>query len=367
MSPCSKVSTRSPSGSYDWVYGPCMPRAARSASAYFPSATSRRTSASACGAFGLFQSRGPPDQSVSSLSWSRSRSMPPNTIAPSLPLPTGSASTHCCAGRRYQSVRWLATCCCAAPAAAGAAASDASPPAASMPPASVALCTTKSRLVTPLVSVMNATRCGSLDSARDDGAALLSWVRSWQVDMDTGDRRRVAAPVVERGARVVHAYDARDCVGYREGTVAQHLDHRDEVGRGGVARAEDVELLLHELRGVEGDRRLGVADEYDARGERRLMHRGDEGLGQADRFDDDVGAIPVGERSKAVGESDSLGIDGLARAGLAAQRQLVHGDVHGDDACATTRGTGDGAKSDRAAADHHDHVTVGDAASIRRV
>src|SRR5215207_3042313 len=28
MSPCSKVSTRSPSGSYDWVYGPCMPRAA---------------------------------------------------------------------------------------------------------------------------------------------------------------------------------------------------------------------------------------------------------------------------------------------------------------------------------------------------
>jgi hypothetical protein len=47
----------------------------------------------------------PPAQMVSSLSWSRSSSMPPNTIAPSRPLPTGSASAHCAAGCRYQSFR----------------------------------------------------------------------------------------------------------------------------------------------------------------------------------------------------------------------------------------------------------------------
>src|SRR4051812_27178596 len=29
--------------------------------------------------------------------------MPPNTIAPNRPLPTGSASTHCVAGESYQS------------------------------------------------------------------------------------------------------------------------------------------------------------------------------------------------------------------------------------------------------------------------
>ncbi len=36
-------------------------------------------------------SYGPPDQSVSSFSWMRSRSMPPKTMAPRRPLPTGRA------------------------------------------------------------------------------------------------------------------------------------------------------------------------------------------------------------------------------------------------------------------------------------
>jgi hypothetical protein len=56
---------------------------------------------SAARAFVLFGSYGPPAHSVSSLSWMRSWSTPPNTIAPSRPLPTASASTHFAAGRRY--------------------------------------------------------------------------------------------------------------------------------------------------------------------------------------------------------------------------------------------------------------------------
>ena len=42
-------------------------------------------------ALGLFQSLGPPDQSVSSFSASRSEPTPPKTIAPSRPLPIGRA------------------------------------------------------------------------------------------------------------------------------------------------------------------------------------------------------------------------------------------------------------------------------------
>src|SRR5690606_18236250 len=55
-------------------------------------------------ASGLCLSRGPPYQRESSFSCSTSRPVLPNTIAPSRPLPTGSASSHCSAGRLYQSL-----------------------------------------------------------------------------------------------------------------------------------------------------------------------------------------------------------------------------------------------------------------------
>src|SRR6266508_1429795 len=55
----------------------------------------------------LFQSLGAPDHSVSWLSWSRSLTTPPKSIAPKRPLPIGRASTHCSAGWRYQSVSSL--------------------------------------------------------------------------------------------------------------------------------------------------------------------------------------------------------------------------------------------------------------------
>ena len=58
------------------------------------SAISRRTSGSASFASGFTGSYGRPAHSVSSFSCSRSWTMPPNTIAPSRPLPTGSARTH---------------------------------------------------------------------------------------------------------------------------------------------------------------------------------------------------------------------------------------------------------------------------------
>ncbi len=63
---------------------------------------------------GLFQFRGPPDQSVASLSWRRSFVTPPKIIAPSRPLPTGSASVQRLAGSAYFNVK--------SPANAGAAA-----------------------------------------------------------------------------------------------------------------------------------------------------------------------------------------------------------------------------------------------------
>jgi hypothetical protein len=51
-----------------------------------------------------------PDQSVSSLSCSRSLATPPKTMAPRRPLPTGNASTHWAAGWRYQSLRGEVVC-----------------------------------------------------------------------------------------------------------------------------------------------------------------------------------------------------------------------------------------------------------------
>ena len=53
-------------------------------------------------ASGLSHSFGCPDQSDSSLSWNRSSGSPPKIIAPSRPLPMGSASTQWLAGAVYQ-------------------------------------------------------------------------------------------------------------------------------------------------------------------------------------------------------------------------------------------------------------------------
>ena len=67
----------------------------------------RLTRGSASRAAACDGSYGPPAHSVSSFSCRRSCSMPPNTMAPSRPLPTGRASTHCAAGWRYQRVSGL--------------------------------------------------------------------------------------------------------------------------------------------------------------------------------------------------------------------------------------------------------------------
>ena len=71
----------------------------------------RLTSGRASLASGLTGSYGPPAQSVSSLSCSRSFTTPPNTMAPRRPFPTGSARTHsalaaCAVGRAAVSGRY---------------------------------------------------------------------------------------------------------------------------------------------------------------------------------------------------------------------------------------------------------------------
>lgn len=74
------------------------------APAHSPANTLLRISGRLLRPWGLAGSYGPPAHTVSSLSWSRSVSVPPNTMAPSRPLPMGSASSHAAAGRGYQRV-----------------------------------------------------------------------------------------------------------------------------------------------------------------------------------------------------------------------------------------------------------------------
>src|SRR5690606_28820689 len=80
-------------------------------------------------------SYGPPAYRVSSLSWIRSYLAPPQTMAPSAPLPSGSASTHWVAGRGYQRRRWFHAPGSAAVSMAPASAAEgrASPPARGAP------------------------------------------------------------------------------------------------------------------------------------------------------------------------------------------------------------------------------------------
>src|ERR1017187_4325645 len=78
--------------------------ASASASATRPARSRRRTSGMAAAPAGLLRSRCSPAQTVSSLSWMRSDGAPPKTMAPSRPLPIGSASFQDAAGCRYQSV-----------------------------------------------------------------------------------------------------------------------------------------------------------------------------------------------------------------------------------------------------------------------
>ena len=78
-----------------------------SASVYFSWRRRRRISGRTAFAAGLFQSLRKPDQRVSSLSWSRSESTPPKTMAPRRPFPTGRASVHSLADCLYQRARLL--------------------------------------------------------------------------------------------------------------------------------------------------------------------------------------------------------------------------------------------------------------------
>jgi hypothetical protein len=101
-----KVSSRSPTVWYDICRsGRAITCASMSfcASAYWPANTSSRTLGRAARASGLTGSYGPPEKKLSSLSCRRSLAMPPKTMAPSRPLPTGRAWTHSSAGRGYQS------------------------------------------------------------------------------------------------------------------------------------------------------------------------------------------------------------------------------------------------------------------------
>ena len=76
--------------------------ASASASATLPACSSRRTSGTAPAAAGLTRFIFCPAQTESSLSCSRSSRTPPKTIAPSRPLPMGSASFQRAAGVRYR-------------------------------------------------------------------------------------------------------------------------------------------------------------------------------------------------------------------------------------------------------------------------
>ena len=76
-----------------------MAKVARfSAWAMSPSRSSRRISGRLFLQSGFTLSRNPPDHTLSSLSWMRSATGPPNTIAPSLPLPRGRALFQSSAG-----------------------------------------------------------------------------------------------------------------------------------------------------------------------------------------------------------------------------------------------------------------------------
>ena len=102
------VTSRSTNGTYACVCRCCTCRRASAASSKRSSAIAARDSASAartvCGSSGSTCSVATvPDQADPSLMPSRSTSAPPWHIAPSRPLPTGSASVQVVAGPRYRS------------------------------------------------------------------------------------------------------------------------------------------------------------------------------------------------------------------------------------------------------------------------
>ena len=78
--------------------------ASPSASRTFPSASRPRSFSRFSRQSGLALSRKPPDQTLSSLSWMRSSGAPPNTMPPSRPFPTGSASFQLAALCRYHKI-----------------------------------------------------------------------------------------------------------------------------------------------------------------------------------------------------------------------------------------------------------------------
>ena len=73
----------------------------RCASSTLPCSESSRAARKLAAAAGALRSSAFPSHTLASLSCSRSRSTPPNTIAPIRPFPTGSASVHATAGAAY--------------------------------------------------------------------------------------------------------------------------------------------------------------------------------------------------------------------------------------------------------------------------
>ena len=101
----ASVIARSPS--VWWLRGIMSPGSMQSrwmmawASAILPARASSRAARKLAAASGALRSSAFPSQTVASLSWMRSASTPPKTMAPSRPFPIGSASVHASAGVAY--------------------------------------------------------------------------------------------------------------------------------------------------------------------------------------------------------------------------------------------------------------------------
>ena len=137
--------------------------------------------------------------------------------------------------------------------------------------------------------------------------------------------------------------------------LADGPDNGLKVGRGGVARAAHVELLLDDERGGQFNVALGVADADHAPAEVHPLDGEPVGGGCADGLDDDAGG----------GEATPFfrGIVGEGGPQLSRQGEFLRVQVGGDHGGAAPDRTDHGAQAHHTAADHQHGVGIHDAAA----
>ena len=137
------------------------------------------------------------------------------------------------------------------------------------------------------------------------------------------------------------------------------MDDGPEVFGEGIARTTDGEFLLYKQFGLEGNLRLGIANEHHSSGEAHLVDGQGIGGRTAYRFNHHIGPKAVCDFLQALVYVFFQGIDGVGGTHFTGQSQLLVVQIDGYDGGASQGSTDNGSHAHHTTTNDHHYIDIG--------